>query len=190
MKILAVIEQKKLHVLFQDEARFGRINNPINCWARRGIRPKTYKQIIREYTYAYGAFSPIDGDMISLVLPWMDTICMNIFLKEVSKRYPNEIILMIMDGAPCHSEGEMLIVPENLFILKLPPYCPQLNPAENMWDEIREKDFSNRSFESLELLETHLANSLAKYERSHDCVKSVCLWSWISRNICDISIAV
>lgn len=179
MKILAVIEQKKLRVMFQDEARFGRINNPMNCWSKRGVRAQTHKQIVREYTYAYGAFSPMDGETVSLVLPWMDTKCMNIFLEEASKRYPDEIILMVMDGAPCHNEGEKLIVPENLFVLKLPPYCPQLNPAENMWDEIREKDFSNRSFESLALLEDHLAMSLGRYEQSQDTVKSICCWPWM-----------
>ena len=179
MKILAVIEQKKLRVMFQDEARFGRINNPMNCWSKRGVRAQTHKQIVREYTYAYGAFSPMDGETVSLVLPFMDTPCMNIFLEETSKRYPNEIILMVMDGAPCHNEGEKLIVPENLFVLKLPPYCPQLNPAENMWDEIREKDFSNRSFDSLALLEDHLAISLLRYERSQPTVKSICCWPWM-----------
>jgi hypothetical protein len=190
MRILATIEQKKLRVGFQDEARFGRINNPMRCWAKRGVRPWTYKQIIREYSYAYGVFFPEDGDMVSLVLPYMDASCMNIFLEETSQRYPNDLVLMIMDGAPCHrTDGEALVIPDNIFILKLPPYCPQLNPAENMWDDIREKDFANCSFESLALLEQHLAMSLQRYERSPQTVKSICDWPWISHEIRSISIA-
>ena len=50
-----------LRVMFQDEARFGRINDPKRCWCRKGFRPTVGKQIVREYTYAYGAFSPKDG---------------------------------------------------------------------------------------------------------------------------------
>lgn len=51
-----------LRVMFQDEARFGRINEPKRCWCRPGFRPNVGKQIVREYIYAYGAFSPKDGE--------------------------------------------------------------------------------------------------------------------------------
>lgn len=57
--------------MFQDEARFGRISDPSSCWAPKGIRPEVAKQIIREYTYAYSAISPLDGSMDSLILPDM-----------------------------------------------------------------------------------------------------------------------
>ena len=164
MRIRALLEEKKVRVMFQDEARFGRIDNPKSCWAQKGVRPATHKQIIREYTYLYGAFSPQDGRMDSLILPWMDTNCMNLFLAEVSRRHSDEIILMVMGGAPCHNEGEKLKLPDNIYPLKLPPYSPQLNPAENMWDEIREKFFGNISFPSLLHLEKHLAKSALLYE--------------------------
>ena len=166
--------------MFQDEARFGRIDNPRCCWANSGTRPKTHKQIIREYTYLYGAFCPHDGRMDSLILPRMDTHCMNLFLQEVSQRYSTENILMVMDGAPCHTEGEALVVPENITILKLPPYSPQLNPAENMWAEIREKFFGNISFPSMSDLEKHLVAAALHYESSLEVVASVCNWDWMN----------
>ena len=50
--------------MFQDEARFGRINEIKKCWAPAGIRPEVIKQIVRKYTYAYGAVSPADGESV------------------------------------------------------------------------------------------------------------------------------
>lgn len=165
-------------VMFQDEARFGRIDDPSRCWTKSGCRPKAKKQIIREYTYLYGAFCPQNGDMDSFILPYMDTVCMNIFLREISSRHPDELILMVADGAPCHT-GNELIVPDNIRLLFLPPYCPQLNPAENMWHEIREKSFGNISFNSMDQLKEHLVVASLLYEKSPQIVKSITNWGWM-----------
>ena len=177
---MSILKKKPIRVLFQDEARFGRIDNPQKCWAKKGIRPKVHKQIIREYTYLYGAFCPQKGKSETLILPKMNSHCMNIFLYEISQRYPKEIILMVMDGAPCHTEGEKLIIPDNITILKLPPYCPQLNPAENMWDEIREKFFGNISFSSLSDMENQLVRACLYYDQSPQTVSSICNWNWMN----------
>jgi len=175
--------------MFQDESRFGRINEVKRCWAQKTVRPIINKQIIREYTYVYGAFSPMDGGMDSLVLPNMHTNTMNIFLREVSARHEDELILMVVDGAASHGSEE-LNIPSNMNILKLPPYCPQLNPSENMWDEIKEKFFSNRTFASMDLLEDHLCATLKKYEESPAIVKSISKWDWISQPICSFLNAI
>lgn len=169
--------------MFQDESRFGRIDNPKRCWAQKGIRPETNKQIIREYTYLYGAFSPQDGQMDSYILPYMNTECMNIFLQSVSENHAEEIILMVVDGAPCHNEGVLLNVPENIHLLKLPPYSPQLNPAENMWKEIKEKFFANLSFSSMKHLEKHLLSAALFYHNSSNIVSSICNWDWMNLDI-------
>ena len=86
--------------MFQDEGRFGRINKPKRCWCPKGVRPTVPCQIVREYTYAYSAVSPQDGKMVSLVLPYANTNCMNLFLEEVSNRFPNDHILMVWTVPP------------------------------------------------------------------------------------------
>jgi len=179
MKVEGLLRGKAVKVRFQDESRFGRINDPRRCWANEGVRPITGKQIIREYTYLYGAFCPEDGSMDSLILPKMDSFCMNFFLNEISTRYTNELILIVMDGAPCH-KGQELTIPGNIRLLFLPPYCPQLNPSENMWDEIKEKYFTNRSFESMDELEDHLIKAANYYEKTPEVVKSICNWEWMN----------
>ena len=68
--------------MFQDEAGFGRINKPKRCWCRKGKRPSTPCHHIREYRYAYGAVEPKTGKGFFLVMPYCDTICMNLFLEE------------------------------------------------------------------------------------------------------------
>lgn len=168
--------------MFQDEARFGRINDPRRCWAPPNTRPVVGKQIVREYTYLYGAFSPQDGISDLLILPAMNGICMDIFLREVADRHPDDLILMVCDGAPCHS-GTALMIPENMMIETLPPYSPQLNPSENMWDHIREKHFENLVFESMEAVEERLCVAANAVENSPEIVRSITAWKWIIKGI-------
>lgn len=165
-------------MFFQDEARFGRITDPSRCWAPKGIRPVICKQIIREYTYVYGAISPFDGDACYLILPAMDAVCMNIYLKELSKRYKDNFLLVVWDGAPCHSKG-VLEIPDNIMVCKLPPYSPQLNPSENNWDDMREKFFPNLVFDSMDAVEKKLIQACKFYENNTEIIKSIAAWKWI-----------
>lgn len=167
-----------MRVMFQDEARFGRINTPKRCWAPKGVRPIVGKQIVREYTYLYGAFCPKDGKADFLILPSMDNACMDLFLAEISQRYPKEYILIFWDGAPCHS-GNKLNVPDNIMLETLPPYCPDLNPSENIWDDVRENFFHNITFDSMGAVESLLETAASFYEVNTDKVKSITGWDWI-----------
>ena len=98
---------KKVRIMFQDEAGFGRINTPKYCWCEEGYRPSVPCHHIREYVYAYGAVDPIDGDNFFLVLPYCNTNCMNLFLQMLSEAYPEDIILLCCDGAAWHKSGAM-----------------------------------------------------------------------------------
>ena len=163
---------------FQDEARFGRISDPSRCWAPEHMRPNASQQIVREYTYAYGACFPENGEHDSLILPDMCAETMSIFLKEVSDRHPDSYILMIIDGASCHRSKE-LKVPGNIQILGLPPYSPDFNPQENIWDELREKHFANRVFQDMDAVEINLVSALLNLESTPEKVKSITGWKWI-----------
>src|SRR4030042_5498732 len=100
-KLVGIVQQevarqgqrgRQLRLMFQDEARFGRINDPRRCWAPKGVRPEVGLQIVREYTYAFGAVSPHDDTLDSLVLPVVTAEAMSIFLKEVARRNQEEFI--------------------------------------------------------------------------------------------------
>ena len=169
---------RQVRLMFQDEARFGRINDPRRCWAPKGFRPEVGMQIVREYTYAFGAVSPHDGTLDTLVLPVVTAEAMSIFLAEVARRHPEEFIVMVLDGAGWH-RANSLIVPENMRLEALPPYSPQLNPVEHLWDEIREKWFANEVFDSLDGVEDRLVEALVALERNQDLVTSITGFDWI-----------
>jgi transposase len=155
--------------MFQDEARFGRIADTRRCWCPAPERPLVQAMLTQEYTYAYAAVSPLDARMDSLILPHVNTACMQLFLNEVAERYPNDRIVMILDGAGWHRGGE-LTEPANMRLLPLPPYAPECNPVEHVWDELREKHFHNRVFDSLDALEDQLEHGLRDLEQHPDTV--------------------
>lgn len=164
--------------MFQDEARFGRISDVRRCWAPKPLRPICQAMLTHEYTYVYGAVDACTGELDSLILPHVNTDCMQLFLNEVSARHPDEHIVMVIDGAGWH-RSDTLKAPANIFLLKLPPYAPELNPIEHVWDELREKFFHNRVFKSLDALEDHLSMALKTLEDSPSTVASIVSWPWI-----------
>ena len=99
--------------MFQDEAGFGRINKPKYCWCEKGMRPTVPCHHIREYRYVYGAVEPKTGESHFLVMPDCDTNCMNVFLQSLSEAYPDDMIMLVCDGARWHT-SQTLIVPKNI----------------------------------------------------------------------------
>jgi transposase len=131
-----------------------------------------------EYTYAYAAVEAKSGELDSLILPDVNTYCMQLFLDEVGARHPNDKIVMVLDGAGWRTSG-LLKMPQNMKLLPLPPYAPEFNPVEHVWDELREKSFHNRVFNSLSALEDQLELALHDFEGNASMVKSIVAWEWI-----------
>lgn len=165
--------------MFMDEARFGRINRPVRCWAPPRLRPVVDCQMVREYTYAYSAVCPADGALVSLVLPTMQTECFAVFCREIAARHPDELVVLVCDGAASHTTAQ-LALPENLRIVNLPPYSPELNPTEQLWDLIRERWFSNIAHKSLDAVEDVLVHALRLLEGAPDTIRSLTSRDWIS----------
>lgn len=120
-----------VRLLFQDEARFGRISDQRRCWAPLPLRPIIGHQIVRQFVYGLAAVSPLDGELCSLVLPWVDTEAMSLFLAHTAARFPHQYCLLLLDGAGWH-RALALRVPPNMQLLPLPPYSPELNPVEHL----------------------------------------------------------
>ena len=165
-------------MIFQDEARFGRISHTRRCWCPKPIRPLCHAQVTQEYTYAYAAVSVVDGELDTLILPHVNGDCMQIFLDEVAARHSHDRLVMVLDGAGWH-QSHALRLPHNLRLLTLPPYSPELNPVEHLWDELREKSFHNRVFDSLDALEHHLEVAMRNMENDPARVHSIVAWPWI-----------
>ena len=148
-KLKREFPKKRVRILFQDEAGFGRINKPKYCWCKKGMRPSVPCHHIREYRYAYGAVEAKTGEGFFLVLPYCDTTCMNVFLHEMAKTYPDDELLLVCDGARWHRSNGLKI-PENIHLTFIPPYTPEMNPIEQIWKELRKRGFRNEAFTSLD----------------------------------------
>ena len=164
--------------MFQDEARFGRMVRLRRCWSPAPIRPVVDHGYEREFTYVYGAVSPKEGELDWMLCPKMDTERMSHFLAQVSAAHPEEFMLMVIDGASSHV-AKALVVPENIRLYRLPPYAPELNPQEHLWDELREKEFPNRVFGDMAGVTRQLEEGLPRLARDHQRIRSICAWPWI-----------
>ena len=164
--------------MFQDEARFGRMVRIRRCWAPSPLRPVVDNGYEREFVYVYGAVSPHRGELDWMICPKMNTEHMGKFLAQIHSAHPNEFIVMVVDGASSHVSKE-LVIPENIRLLRLPAYAPELNPQEHIWDELREKEFPNRVFADLASVTKQLGEGLPRLAADTEKLRGITAWPWI-----------
>lgn len=172
------VRGRHVRVMFQDEARFGRMVRIRRCWAPAPHRPVVDNGYERQFVYVYGAVSPREGEMDWMICPKMDTERMGEYLAQVALAHPGEFIVMVVDGASSHV-AKALVVPENIRLLRLPPYAPELNPQEHVWDELREKEFPNRVFADMASVTGQLERGLPMLAADHGRLRSLTGWPWI-----------
>lgn len=114
----------------------------------------------------------------SLILPWVSAETMSLFLATVAERHPAEFIVMVMDQAGWHIAGQ-LQVPRNMRLVLLPPYSPELNPAEHLWEALREDWFANTVFDDLDAVEVALNDGLCTLESDPQRVRRMTGFDWI-----------
>lgn len=148
------------------------------CWAPAPLRPVVNNGYEREFVYVYGGVSPIEGELDWMICPKMNTERMSEYLARVQAAHPAEFIVMVVDGASSHVSKD-LVIPENIRLLRLPPYAPELNPQEHVWDELREKEFPNRVFSDLAGVTRQLENGLPTLAADHERLRSIAAWPWI-----------
>jgi hypothetical protein len=164
--------------MFQDEARFGPMVRLRRCWAPAPLRPTVPTGYERQFVYVYGALSPVAGEGDWKLCAAMNTERMNEFLAQVSQAQAEAFRVMILDGASSHKPRD-LRVPENLRLHRLPGYSPELNPQEHVWDELREKEFPNRVFDSLTGVVSQSESGLPRLAANRDGLRSLTAWPWI-----------
>jgi hypothetical protein len=173
-----VVKGRPIRLMFQDEARFGRMVRIRRCWAPAPQRPVVANGYEREFQYVYGAVSPLAGELDWMICPAMNTEQMGKFLAQVSAAHAQDFIVMVVDGASSHV-AKALVVPENIRLHRLPGYAPELNPQEHLWDELREKEFPNRVFSDMSGVVRTLETGLPRLASNRDRVRSICAWPWI-----------
>jgi len=101
---------------------------------------------------------------------------MNLFLRELSKEYPEDQILLVCDGASWH-KSKGLKVPDNISLLHIPPYTPEMNPIEQIWKQLRSMGFRNEIFKTLNHVVDRLCDTICKLTK--DTVRSITARQWI-----------
>lgn len=172
------VRGRRVRLMFQDEARFGRMVRIRRCWAPSPRRPVVDNGYEREFIYVYGAVSPKEGELDWMICRKMNTEHMTAFLAQVSAAHLNEFLLMVVDGASSHISKDLQI-PENIRLLRLPPYAPELNPQEHVWDELREKEFPNRVFADMNSVIDQLNAGLPRLAANTPGLQSLTAWPWI-----------
>jgi hypothetical protein len=117
------------------------------CLTAKGVKSIIHYQHAFKNTYLYGSFSPIDGDVFVYDIEGTTSEIFYAYLVEFSKHRPKELKVVVIDNAGFHSL-QQYDIPENIRLIRIPPYTPELNPSEKIWHYIKQK-FKNKVFENL-----------------------------------------
>ncbi len=172
---------KRIALYFQDEARFGQKGRCCRRWWLRGQRPTGPVDQRHTFAYVFAAIEPATGRDFCLVLPTVSTAAMNLFLQRFAATLPeHEHAIMVLDGAGWHISHE-LVVPDNVTLLRLPPYSPELNPVERVWLHLRERNLSHRVLEGYTAVVEALCQAWCQL--TPERLQSLCSYPWIEQVI-------
>ena len=166
-------------VWFADESRYGLLPNLRRCWTLKGLRPVKRWLTRYEWSYCYGAIDPVEGRCVFIQTPSASLDWTEAFLLEIRKAYPDHEHVVVWDGAGFHPKSsEHEKVPDGVHVVALPPYSPELNPIEKLWDCVQ--DFtSNKLWPSIERLDEVVGELLCDYRDDPSSVISLFGKGWI-----------
>ena len=171
------VRLKNVDVWFQDEARFGQQNTTTRLWAEKGTRPRAVKQQQFEYAYLFGAVCPATGDTEALIAPCMNMEVMEKHLALISEKVPEgRHGVIVVDGAAWH-QVYLADKFNNLSIIKLPPYSPELNPIEQVW--LRQNELANRCFDGYNDIIDACSRAWNSFRADVSRVMKLCDRDWI-----------
>jgi len=172
------VKLENVDVWFQDEARFGQRGTLSRIWAIKGTRPRIVRQQQSTYAYLLGAVCPQKDKAVGLVSPAANTEAMQMHITEISKAVDlGRHALLLCDRASWHTT-EKLVIPDNMSLLPLPPYSPELNPAEQVWEVMRQDSLANRCFANYEELIDACCTAWNKFVEKVGAVSSLCFRKW------------
>jgi len=173
----------KVDVWFQDEARFGQQNTTTRVWAPKGTRPRVVKQQQFQYAYLFGAVCPTNGNTEAIIAPFSNGEIMREHLALISLATPSDrYAVVIMDGASWH-QHHLADEFDNLSIIKLPPYSPELNPVEQVWSWMRQNQIANRCFDGYEDIVDKCSKAWNRFREDKIRVKRMCHRDWIEWSV-------
>lgn len=172
------IDIKNVDIWFQDEARIGQQGRTTRMWSEKGCRPTAIKQLQYTNTYIFGAVCPENGAHAAIIVPYIGAVAMQKHLEEISKKVQKgRHAVVVLDQAAWHT-AKKLKVPKNVSLLSLPPYSPELNPCEQIWQYLRKHYLSNRCFSGYDCIVNACVYAWNKFTHIPGKITSLCSRSW------------
>jgi transposase len=157
----------------QDETRVGLRTETGRKITLKGVKPEQALQWHYDYYYIYGLIEPITGRSFFYEFSHFNSTVMGIFLEKFQQENQNETHIIQLDNAPIHT-AKKLKVPDNIILLFQPPYCPEVNPIERVWEYLKYRlrslwftdldDVKDQVARILNSLSTDIIVSLAGWE--------------------------
>lgn len=171
--------KKQIRFWCEDETRIGLKTITGRLLTSEGIKPKGEGQWQFKYLWLYGLIEPATGESFFYEFGHLDTICFEKFLELFSSQYPDDIHVIQLDNGAFHCALDLL-VPDNIILLFQPPYCPEVNPIERLWQEIK-KWLRWRIFDELDDLRVALDKILWKLTKT--LITSLAQWDFIMEGL-------
>ncbi|MGC1893910.1 MAG: IS630 family transposase [Pseudolabrys sp.] len=172
-------KNKRLRLFFQDEARIGQKGRVCRVWWKRGERPPGLCDKRFTFAYIFAAVEPGTDNAFALVLPYANTEAMQEFLDQFAATIgQDEHIVLILDQAGWHGAGA-LRVPASITLLPLPPYSPELNPVEWVWEYMKERFLSLRLHNDYDAIADAACKAWNRLRAETGRITSLCSHPWI-----------
>lgn len=174
---------KAIEVWVQDEARVGQKGSLEYVWAPVGSRPTRTRDQRHASAWLFGALCPARAVGAAVIMPEVNAEAMNEHLRVISAEVvPGAHAVLILDGAGWHQRGGRLVVPDNLTLLSLPPYSPELNPMENVWDYLRGNRLSHLVWDTYEAIVDACQAAWRFLINDPDRIRSIAHrdWAWVN----------
>jgi transposase len=177
-KVPKGIKLEDIDIWFQDEARVGQKGTLTRTWALKGTRPRLKRQQQYEYAYVFGAVCPKRDEAVGVVMPAVNSNAMKVHLELISAKVAEgRHAVIIMDQAKWHTTNKVRLFP-NITLFFLPPASPELNPTEQVWRQLREDAWANRSFENYEAIVEACCSAWNRFTDHPGAVKKLCTRAW------------
>ncbi len=167
-----------MDIWFQDEARVGQKGTLTRVWAERGTRPRLTRQQQYESAYVFGAVCPSQDQAVGLVMPRVNTEAMQDHLALLSEQVPTgRHAVVVLDRAGWHTTTKLKAF-ENISLLPLPPYSPELNPTEQVWAQLRSRSLGNRCFKNYDDIVQASCEAWNAFVGEEGAVQKLCSRAW------------
>jgi len=175
---------RSIEVWFQDEARVGQKGSLEYLWGPVGSRPPAVRDNRHDSAYLFGAICHVRAVGAAVIMPAANTEAMNQHLEEISTQVsPGAHAVVVCDGAGWHQPGKRLRIPDNITLLPLPPYSPELNPMENIWDYLRGNKLSMRVWDSYQAIIAACRDAWLFLVNDPDRINSIAGRTWAAVNL-------